>query len=83
MSCHGKTCRPQRAGRWAARLRRTNRKLKVRISWLLFQDPTSIKRKAVREALGSEEGVAAARLSRRLVALQTDVDVPVVRWVKP
>ncbi len=38
-----------------------------------------MKRKAVREALLSEEGVAAARLSRRLVALQTDVDVPVVR----
>lgn len=48
----------------------------------VFQEPTSIKRKAVREALGSEEGVAAARLSRRLVALQTDVDVPVVRWAE-
>ena len=43
------------------------------------QDPSPIKKKGVRETLASEEGAAAARLSHRLVALQTDVDVPVVR----
>jgi hypothetical protein len=46
---------------------------------LYLQDPSPIKKKGVRETLASEEGAAAARLSHRLVALQTDVDVPVVR----
>lgn len=53
--------------------------------WLPFelQDPSPIKKKGVREMLASEQGAAAARLSRRLVALQTDVDVPVVRCAPP
>lgn len=49
------------------------------VACCMLQDPSPIAKKGVREMLASEEGAAAARLSRRLVALQTTVDVPVVR----
>ena len=38
-----------------------------------------VKRKAQREELMSPEGQAAARLSKRLVTLQTDLELPPVR----
>lgn len=38
-----------------------------------------IKQKKKREELMSEEGAAAARLSKRLVQIRTDLDIPPAR----
>ena len=38
-----------------------------------------IPKKPVREKLAVEEGAAAARLSKKLVQLQTDIDLPPLR----
>jgi hypothetical protein len=38
-----------------------------------------IKQKKKREELMSEQGVAAARLSKRLVQIRTDLDIPPAR----
>lgn len=42
-----------------------------------------VSRKQVRETLLSDDGIAAARLSSRLVKLQTDIDVPDLRCLFP
>ena len=38
-----------------------------------------VKRKGQREQLSSTEGIQKAQLSKRLVTIQTDVDLPPVR----
>jgi len=45
----------------------------------VLADPSVAPRKAAREALATAEGAAAARLSRRLVTIHTELDVPPAR----
>lgn len=44
-----------------------------------------VSKKSVREKLMSEEGAASARLSKKLVQLQDDMDLPPLRsvWARP